>query len=297
MSEASELWYTPCIEPRRARSPAAWSTTEEKNIVGLCLIDHSLTTAAITYPIERGWIEPPEDIELVPGLTAEMVTERGACALLGSIDAVYLADRYAVVTDVALVSHHNGPIIIWTPGRPDEIDHAVVALDDVSRTAEAVARATLTHFYGFQVTGWDRTTDERDAAVREGAAAFRPSADGHVGDLVRAWFILSGFPLPTHLLMAPRELVERDPDTVRAVVEQLQQLLSITNERRRELRRNLAEDLGLDRERLVAFQNDQTFTASKTVRKAWLDLVRRTARAMQLPAIEEPVVFTARERS
>ncbi|MDI3339025.1 MAG: hypothetical protein QJR03_00690 [Sphaerobacter sp.] len=260
-----------------------------------CTIEQSLTTAAVTYPIERGWVEPPEGLELVPRLTAEQVAERRACALLGSIDAAFLAADYAVVTDLALVSHHSGSIALWTATRPDEIDHTVVALDDVSRTAEAVARATIAHFYGIQVTGWDRTTGERDAAVREGVAAFQPPATGQLGDLVRAWFILSGFPLPTHLLVAPREVVAEDPDSVRRLVQQLQHLLAVSSERRREMRRNLAEDLGLDRERLVAFQNDQTFTASKTVRKAWLDLIRRTSRAMRLPAVDEPAIFTARE--
>lgn len=258
-----------------------------------CLIDQTLATALLTEPIARGWADAGDQVDLVPNLTAEMVAERGAAALVNSVDAAYLADRYAIVTDLAFVSHHHGAIAVWTPTRPDEIDHAIAGLNDVSRTAEAVARATITRFYGFQVTGWDRTGVSGDITIHEGLSALQPPSRGHMGDLVRAWFILSGFPLPTHLLVVPRELATNAPDEVDDLVTRLQAALATGIERRREIRRNLADDHGLDRELLSNFHADQTTKASKTVRKAWLDLIRRTSRAMKHPSLDDLMIISA----
>jgi hypothetical protein len=69
-------------------------------------------------------------------------------------------------------------------------------------------------------------------------------------------------------------------------MDDLHKVAAMANERRRELRRNLAEEFGLDRERLLAFQDEQTMALSKTARKGWLDLVRRVSRQMKLPSTE-----------
>lgn len=257
----------------------------------ICLIDDSLTSAMFAHPIERGWVEA-DGFELVPDLRAEQVAERGACALIGSIEAALLMEDYAIVTDVALVSRHVGGIALLTPRRPDEIEKASVALGSVSRTAEAVARATIGHFYGIEITGWEREEATDDAVVVEGAGALQRLEDGHLGDLVRAWFILSGSPLPTHLLVVPKQLANDEPDAVESIVNQLVAAFDTGIERRREMRRNLSDAHGIDRDRLIEFQSDQIPSLSKSARKAWLDILRRTNRAMKLPTVSDPTVIT-----
>lgn len=256
-----------------------------------CLVDDTLTTALIGYPIAQGWADA-DGVELVPNLTAEMAAERGACALIGSVDAALLAEQYVIVTDVSLVSHHAGSIALWSKVRPDEIEQAVVDLSGASRTAEAVARVTLPHFYAITVTAWDRVRGEGDLAVREGFAALQTVEEGFLNDLARAWFVLTGYSLPTHLLVAPKDLAREDPAAVRAVVARLRAARETGIDRRRELRRNLTDEHGLDRDRLTAFQNDQTFGFTKSARKAWLDLVRRVGHAMQLPTLKSPAYVT-----
>lgn len=256
-----------------------------------CLIDESLTTAVFSYPVAHGWVAP-KGLEVVPGLTAETVAARNTCALIGSVEAARLLDRFAVVTDIALVSHHTGDIRLWTANRPDEIEHANVALDGVSRTAEAVARSAIFHFFGIDVIGWDRRSSNGDAVVREGAAALTPVESGYLNDLVRAWFILSGSPLATHVLVVPKELAEQGVRTLQPVVKALNASFNVATERRRQLRRNLEDAFGLDRDQLVEFQTDQTVSLSKAARKGWLDLIRRVGRAMNLPSVEAPVIVT-----
>jgi predicted solute-binding protein len=256
-----------------------------------CLLDDSLATALITYPLTHGWITV-DGFGPVPGLDADTVVAAGVPALLGSVEAAALLDRYAVVTDVAFVSHHSGAIGLWTAVRPDELSEVAVALDGVSRTAEALARATVGHFYGVQVTSWDRDASEGEAVVREGVPALQPVESGVMGDLVRAWFILTGFPLATHVLVVPRAEVDFNPEGVAALVRDLQVVLAAGTERRRELRRNLAEEFDLDRAHLSELHAELTTVLTKTARKAWLDLLRRTSHAMKHPANVEPVVVT-----
>ncbi len=256
-----------------------------------CLIDDSLTTAVFSYPVAQGWVAP-KGLEVVSGLTAEMVAARNACALIDSVEAALLLNRFAVVTDIALVSHHTGAIRLWTANRPDEIEHASISLNGVSRTAEAIARATIFHFFAIDVIGWDRRSSDGDAIVREGAPALTPVEAGYLNDLVRAWFILSGSPLATHVLVAPRELAEQGTRALQPVVKALDASFNVATERRRQLRRDLEDATELDRDQLVEFQTDQTVTLSKTARKGWLDLVRRVGRAMNLPNVEAPVIVT-----
>jgi predicted solute-binding protein len=246
----------------------------------------------LAHPVEQGWVDDPGQIELVQGLTAETVAERDCCALLGSIDAMRLVERFAVVTDIALVSWHTGAIALRTTARPDEVDNVPVALDGVSRTAEALARATINHFYGITIESWTREESEGAALLLEDAAALRTPVEGqeHLGDLVRAWFILTSFPLATHVLVAPKAMIEREADAVRNLVERLEAIRTVAEDRRRELRRNLASQFELDRDRLVEFQSEQTGALSKTARKGWLDLSRRVARAMKLPSTD-PLSF------
>jgi hypothetical protein len=256
-----------------------------------CLIDDNMTTALIAEPIRQGWIEPSVEFELLPKLDAETVEQRGTCALVGSVDACLLADRFTVVTDIALASWHAGAVALWTATRPDEIDNEPIVLGGVSRTAEAIARATIARFFGITITGWERNESTGVAVVREHEGAFLEEAEPAVlNDLVRAWFILSGLPVATHVLVAPKELLEQDPEAIVTLVEDLKAAAATGVGRRREIRRNMHTQFPGDRDQLVAFHNEQTLSLSKTVRKGWLDLVRRVGRSMNLP-LPEAITF------
>lgn len=250
-----------------------------------CLVEDNLTTALIAEPIRQGWLEAESGFELVPALTAETVAQADAMALLGSIDACLLADRCTIITDVGVASRHNGAVALRTAVRPDELNVVAVALNGVSRTSEAIARATIARFFGLTVNDWTRDSSSTEAIVREHIDAFIEEPEpAVVNDLVRAWFIMSGLPVATHSLVVPNALLANDPESVASVVDQLKNAASTGVERRREIRRNLHEHFPGDRDRLVAFHTEQTLSLTKTVRKGWLDLLRRVGHAMGLPA-------------
>jgi hypothetical protein len=248
-------------------------------------VEDNLTTALIAEPIRQGWLEPSEGLELVPVLTAEAVAQADAMALLGSIDGCLLADRFTIITDVGVASRHNGAVALRSAVRPDELNDVTIGLDSVSRTAEAIARATVARFFGVTVSGWSRDAAATEAEVLEHNDAYIEEPEpAVVNDLVRAWFIMSGLPVATHVLVVPNELLANDPESVASVVDQLKTAASTGVERRREIRRNLHEHFPGDRDRLVAFHTEQSLSLTKTVRKGWLDLLRRVGHAMSLPA-------------
>jgi hypothetical protein len=248
-------------------------------------VEDNLTTALIAEPIRQGWLEPSEGLELVPVLTAEAVAQADAMALLGSIDGCLLAGRFTIITDVGVASRHNGAVALRSAVRPDELNDVTIGLDSVSRTAEAIARATVARFFGVTVSGWSREAAATEAEVLEHNDAYIEEPEpAVVNDLVRAWFIMSGLPVATHVLVVPNELLANDPESVASVVDQLKTAASTGVERRREIRRNLHEHFPGDRDRLVAFHTEQSLSLTKTVRKGWLDLLRRVGHAMSLPA-------------
>lgn len=257
-----------------------------------CIIEANVTTSLYSYPFQRGWLDTPDWLVLRDRVTLEQVESGDACALINAIDATRLLDSCSVITDVALVSTHHGAVNMRTTQRPDEVENAVVQLSDVSSTAEALARATIYHFYGIDVMDWNRSNQEADVRVLEGSESLRSDEDGFSEDLVRAWFILTSMAVPSHILVAPRDLLDRDQEGVREMVSLLRRSVDVSNERRRELRRNLSEDLGIDRDLLTEFLNDQKPRLTRSARKGWLDLTNRVARAMDLPVGPSPDVVT-----
>jgi predicted solute-binding protein len=258
----------------------------------LCYLETNLTTSAISYPFQRGWIETPEWLIPRDRVTPQMLQDEPACALIDAIDALRLTQSHTVVTDIALVSTHQSAIRMHSEKRPDEVEHAVVQLGEISATAEAVARSTIHHFYGIDVVDWNRSQQSAEVEILEGHEAFRAPEQGYREDLVRAWFILTSLPLPTHVFVAPRDVTEQDPKSIEKMVDALRRAVSVSEERRREVRRNLSDDFELDRDRLTDFLNDQKHRLTKSGRKGWLDLGNRVARAMDLPSDLNPDLGT-----
>lgn len=257
-----------------------------------CIIEANLTTSIFSYPFHRGWLDAPEWLVLPERVSAELLRDDSSIALIDAIEATRLFETHSVISDIALVSTHQSVIRMHSAQRPDEVEHAVVQLGEVSPTAEALARSTIHHFYGIDVVDWNRSQQPGDVTILDGPEALRVNNEGYMEDLVRAWFILTSLPVPTHVLVAPRETVEQSPDSIETVVDLLRRAVSMSEERRRELRRNVSADYELDRDRLTDFLNDQKPWLTKSGRKGWIDLANRVQRAMNLPDNLNPDVVS-----
>jgi predicted solute-binding protein len=257
-----------------------------------CFLEANVATTQISYPFQANWVNAPDWLILRERVTDEFLTDNSACALVDTITATRFLDSHSVIADIAMVSTHRGPFLMRTTQRPDEVEHATVQLGETCPTAEALARATIHHFYGIDVVDWNRSQQASDVTILDHTAAMQPDPDAWNEDLVRAWFILTSMPIPTHLFLAPKAVLESNQNEVKRIVEKLRQAIDVSDDRRREVRRNVSGDLEVDRDHLTELLNDQKTRLTKSARKGWLDLANRVARAMDLPTGPNPDVVT-----
>ena len=248
-----------------------------------CLIEQSVTTAVYSLPIAQGWLEPANAYILERRLPAEAVRSRGLPALLCAVEAARLADEFVVLADVALVSQHNSSVAMQTSERPDALDQVSVGLDDVSLTAEALARATVTSFYGIGVTAWSRDSARGSVMVLEDAAALAQPLSEQLHDLGRAWFILTSLPFPSHALAIPRRMVADQGEALRRLVTELHAAREAAMARQEELIEQIVREHALNRERVQALFADQTFRLTQRARSGWRELLHRTGRELGIP--------------
>lgn len=267
------------------------------------LLDDAPGPAPLALAVEQGHAALPAPLYTAPNITARLARERtGALILLPAAEYALLQESHVILPALAAGGRHGAATVLVADRRIDEIEAPAVDLADISTTSECLARATLAKFYGITGAAWQRECDERREAaetavdaterpmveIREGGEALHlldEPGDAVVADLGRAWFILTGLPYTSHLLVAPRALLERDPDGVTALTAAIAAALAVAHERRRELRRDLSDRYGVSRDTLNAFYNDQFTTLTGDAQKGTLALFARGAFGLGLPTV------------
>lgn len=248
------------------------------------LIDDRLTACRYALPISAEWVS-------VPGLETRQINnpaeirESNAVALVDSLIASLLLDSHAIVTDHAVASRRASMLTMVSHTRPDDVDDVIVATHDVSVSGRGVAETTLPRFYGISASSWvneRREVDRTTVLITEGAEALIAidDPDAYQEDLGRAWFLLTDTPYVSHVCIAPRALLTRDPGSVVAAVAGLEAARAAGDERARELRRNISRDFDIDREVLADTLADQTYQLSDPERSGLLALWRSTGVAI-----------------
>lgn len=263
------------------------------------LLDDTPTIAPLALALELGWATLPAPAQTRPRVDASVArAQPDALVLVPIADYAVLQDDYVIIPELACGGHHNAGIVLIGDRRLDAIDDPLVDLADVSRGAELLTRATLLKFYGMTAAAWLRDgdtappftgegTDQRHTIeIREGGEALHlldAPGEAEVSDLGRSWFVLTGLPPVTHLLLAPKRLL--DTPALTALVAALPVALAAAHERRRELRRDLAERYGVSRELLNDFYSDQFLTLTGDAQKSLLALFPAGAWGMDLPTV------------
>jgi predicted solute-binding protein len=246
------------------------------------VVHDTLVTAPYLLPQALGWVDAMAPID---GRQQLRGTDLGAddVGLIPSAEVAVLHESHRVVPEVAVVAAGDGAIAMRVPVRPDEIASTAVRLYETSGTAEILARATLQPFYGIMPTAWS-ANDSTDAqvAIVEGAEALRDPEAGYSEDLTRAWFILTGQPLVSHVLVVPNGL---DREAAAPFIDSLATLRAAALERRRDLRKHLSETEGIDRDRLTQLFAAQRLSLETEDRRALLMLLQHGNRGSAYPYV------------
>lgn len=272
------------------------------------------------YPVRAGWTSA-DGIRLQPGLMPRD-SQSASLALLDSVAALTMLDTHIIVRDAAVVWRTASMLTLVTHTRPDDVERVTVSIKGVSPVGRAIATATLTPFYGIDVAGWselDDAIDEEHAAVTEGpealitidgeedAATHDTTVDDDLDqedahdtpgpyqeDLGRAWYLLANKPFVSHVCVAPRALLVKDPARVASSLDRLHSIRDAGTERARELRRDLSKDLGIDRETLTDVLADQTLTLDDDAIDGLAELAQRTGLGVTRRQIQGAVVWLRR---
>lgn len=248
------------------------------------LIHDTLITSPLTMPLNEGWVEPALPILTRSCLTASDL-EADDIALFPAAEIAFLSESHQVVPDIAAVSGQRGAIFMRVPVRPDEIRATPVRLWNASSSAEFLARSTLHPFYG--ITPMSFTNDDSADAqvvVLEGSEALQPPEAGFAEDLVRAWYILTDQPFVSHILVAPKTM---DRDAIAPALSTLANLRSSGHERRKDVRRAIAERTQLDPNLITEFFLAQRYQLELDDRRSLLILLQRGNRGSALPYVWE----------
>jgi len=202
------------------------------------LLHDTFLTAPLVHPFKEGWVES-HDFELVyfpkrelPPVTADDI------ALLPAGGGTALEMILLGRADIAVVADQEGPISLRAPVRPDEIERSVVRLLDVTPSGEVLARATITPFFGIEVTEWTtEASADAQVVILEGAAALREPQGGYHEDLCRSWFILTNMTTVTYVLVAP---LGADRRALEPVLSALVAAQGLAKTQRRAIRRAVA---------------------------------------------------------
>jgi predicted solute-binding protein len=246
------------------------------------VIHDTLVTAPFVVPHALDWVDVALPIDRRTRIDGRDVAPDDV-ALIPSAEVAWLQETHQLVPDFAVVATGDGAVAMRVPVRPDEIEATPVRLFDASGTAEILARATLQPFYGIAPTGW--TTEDSTAAqvaIVEGAEALREPEAGFAEDLTRAWFILTGQPVVSHVLVVPKS---HDREVVAPVLALLESLRTAAHERRRDVRKHLAEQEDLDRDRLTRLFAAQRLALDTDDRRALLMLLQRGNRGSDYPYV------------
>jgi predicted solute-binding protein len=240
------------------------------------LIDARLTACWYSYPFQSGWIDAPE-VEIIRDPHPATIRDRNAIALVDSLAATRLLETHVIVADHAVASRRASFLTVVTHTRPDEVDRVTVSTRGISLVGRGVAEATLPRFYGITATDWtdDRLeVNQQTIVITEEAEALIPVDDTeqYQEDLGRAWFLLTDTPYVSHICVAPRSALTSDPAAVIAAVERLEQARQASTDHARELRRNVASDLGIERDLFTETLADQTYRLDDPERSGLLGL-------------------------
>lgn len=240
------------------------------------LIDDCLMTAPIALPLTQGWIDTGVPFEVRKNLRAADIG-RADVAVLPGPEASLLGQTHFIDPDVGIVTESVSAISMRTPVRPDEVEETPIRMLDTGPTAEVLIRALLRPYFGITASSFVRSEDDPAAAdaqvvIVDGVMGLAEPEYGFQEDLAKAWYILTNAAVVHHVLVIG---AEAEVAGAHAEIDLLKQAAEVGIERRRDVRREIAGEEEIDRDRLVAMTNGMRFSLTAADRQSLRNLLAR----------------------
>jgi chorismate dehydratase len=271
--------------------------------------------APLFFPLEAGWAGLPA------GTTAQ--TDEPAklekALLAGQLDiapvnpilyATHSASLSLLPYPVRAFDLSADSIFLISTKRPDQLEQARVAISPSSQTGEALLKIIASKYYGLSPKAFSVPTEaaalealqgDADSCVISGEAAMRAAgwakSKGYfVEDLTKAWWIMTGLPLPTYLMAVRKEWTRTEPEAhnlTRSLMLSFRRALQHSQEQRPTLLTRTADRTGLPTDALEDHYRLQRYELNESHLRGLLEFYRRSAALGLVPLIEDLDFFPA----
>lgn len=270
-------------------------------------ITNDADLAPLFFPLAAGWVDVPSEIELVAGTTAEgverLLQAKVDVALVDPITyAANQAQLLMLPTPVRAPDMATDAIFLISHKRLDKFERPRVAVSAVtSATGAALFRLIANSYYGFDPD--IRAVESDTAALRamqgqvdicilSGEVAMRAAGPANskgyvVEDLTRAWWIMTGQPLPIGVLAVRRAWIEANPEAnslVRGLMLTLRSAVQKGKDQAVTIADREEKRTGLPASALMEHYNRQKYELNESHLRSLLEFYRRAATLNLVPA-------------
>ncbi len=272
-------------------------------------LSNDVDLAPLFFPWEAGWVLPPAGIVTENRPLFEL--EKGL--LDGSLDV-------APVSPLTYVSHQAQLRIIPTPVRAfdvaadsiflislkrlDQLERVRVAISPNSQTGEAILKIIAPAYYGIVPECFGTTSEAAalealqglsEICVLTGESAMRAvgwakSKGYFVEDLTKAWWIMTGLPLPIYLFAVRTGWISQEPaatSLIRSLMLTFRRAIQHSQEQRPTLLEHTAHQTGLPAEALDNHFKAQRYELNEAHLRGLLEFYRRAKSAGLAPGLDD----------
>ena len=265
--------------------------------------------APLFFPLEAGWAGLPNGI---PTRTDDPARLEKAL-LAGELDiapvnpvlyATHINSLSLLPYPVKATDLASDSIFFISTQRPDQLDEATVAVSPNSQTGEMLLKILAAKYYGLnpkpfpvpsEASALEALQGQADTCIISGEAAMRAAgwakAKGHfVEDLTKAWWIMTGLPLPTYLLAVRKEWTRTDPEATnlaRSLMVSFRRAIQSGVEQRSTLLDRASHKTGLPVPALDDHYRLQRYELNEGHLRGLLEFYRRAAAQGLLPQVQD----------
>ena len=268
----------------------------------------------IFFPFQAGWAFLPSGAELVAG-TAYENQQR---LLAGEIDValitplVYAQNQpalYLLPTPVRASDLSSDAITIISKKRPDQFEKPIVAGGPSSQMGQVLLKLVGSRYFGFEpefktveseAIALESLNNGSDICILSGEAGLKASRAAlergyFAEDLTKAWWILTGVPLPLGLFGLRRQWVETNQSEaeslIRKLIQSLRTALQHSREQQATLCQQAAKQSGLEIAALEAHFRQQRYELREVQLRGLFEFYRRASDAGLCPVVKDLALF------